>query len=150
MARKKKSPDPLMRSPAAGCLPFPAAGYLPFAAASGTGAVETIHADENAWLRQLEASVHAEVLLPADAHVIGEPVTVQAIRCAGLARAGFLATCRRGDRTYELSLADVVFPARSAGASLVARYRTWLGLPPFVAPSVEEPARTRSRPTTSP
>jgi hypothetical protein len=50
---------------------------------------------------------------------------------------GLLATCRRGDITCELSLADVVFPTASAGASLVARYRTWLGLAPFVAPGAE-------------
>jgi hypothetical protein len=42
------------------------------------------------------------VLLPADAHVIGEPVTVTQIRYLRLARAGLLATCRRGDITYEL------------------------------------------------
>ncbi len=34
-------------------------------------------------LLELEASAHAEVLLPADAHVIGEPVTVTQIRYAG-------------------------------------------------------------------
>lgn len=88
-------------------------------------------------LVELEASAYAEVVLPADAHVIGEPVTVTQIRNPVLPRAGLLATCKRGDLTYELSLADVVFPAASAGASLVARYRTWLGLAPFVAPGAE-------------
>ncbi len=86
---------------------------------------------------ELEASALAEVILPADAHVIGEPVTVTQIRYSGGVRAGLLATCMRGDATYELSLADVVFPAASAGASLVARYRTWLGLAPFVASESE-------------
>jgi hypothetical protein len=88
-------------------------------------------------LTEFEAAARAEVVLPADAHIIGEPVTITQIRYPGLARAGLLATCKRGDLTYELTLADVVFPAASAGASLVARYRTWLGLAPFVAPGVE-------------
>jgi len=93
--------------------------------------------DDAGALVELEASAHAEVLLPADAHVIGEPVTVTQIRYPGLARVGLLATCKRGDLTYELSLADVVFPAASTGASLVARYRTWLGLAPFLGRGVE-------------
>ena len=59
------------------------------------------------------------------------------IRYPGLPRGGLLATCRRGDLTYEISLADVVFPAASAGASLVGRYRMWLGLAPFVSPGAE-------------
>jgi hypothetical protein len=93
--------------------------------------------DDAGGLVELEASARAEVVLPADAHVIGEPVTVTQIRYSGVARAGLLATCKRGDATYELSLADVVFPAASAGASVVGRYRTWLGLASFVASEVE-------------
>jgi hypothetical protein len=84
-------------------------------------------------LLALETSARDEVLLPADAHVIGEPVTVTRIRYPGQPRVGLLATCRRGELTYELGLADVVFPTASAGASLVTRYRTWLGLAPFAA-----------------
>ncbi len=93
--------------------------------------------DDPGALVELEASARADVVLPADAHVIGEPVTVTQIRYSGVARAGLLATCKRGDATHELSLADVVFPAASAGAALVARYRTWLGLAPFVASESE-------------
>lgn len=93
--------------------------------------------DDAGALVEIEASARAEVVLPADAHVIGEPVTVTQVRYSGVARAGLLATCKRGDATYELSLADVVLPAASAGASLVARYRTWLGLAPFVAPAID-------------
>jgi hypothetical protein len=92
--------------------------------------------DDAGALVDLEASARAEVALPADAHVIGEPVTVTQIRYSGGARAGLLATCKRGDATYELRLADVVFPAASVGASVVVRYRTWLGLAPFVASDV--------------
>ncbi len=48
-----------------------------------------------------------------------------------------LATCKRRDLTVELSLADVVFPAASAGGAFVARYRRWLGLASLAAPGVE-------------
>ncbi|MBN2191334.1 MAG: hypothetical protein JW751_00840 [Polyangiaceae bacterium] len=80
-----------------------------------------------------EAAARAEVVLPADAHVIGEPVTVTQIRNPELPHVGLLATCKLGDHVYELGLADVVFPTGSAGAALVARYRDWLGLAPLVA-----------------
>jgi hypothetical protein len=93
--------------------------------------------DDALALVDFEAAARAEVVLPADAHVIGEPVTVTQVRYSGVARAGLLATCKRGDAMYELSLADVVFPAASPGAALVARYRTWLGLAPFDAPTIE-------------
>lgn len=93
--------------------------------------------DDAAALLELEASAHADVILPADAHVIGEPVTVTQLRYPGLPRVGLVAICRRGDLTYELSLADVVFPTGSAGAAFVARYRTWLGLPPTMASGPE-------------
>lgn len=93
--------------------------------------------DDAGGLVELAASARAKVVLPADAHVIGEPVTVTQIRYSGVARAGLLATCKRGEAMYELSLADVVFPAASPGASLVARYRTWLGLAPFDAPTID-------------
>ncbi len=96
--------------------------------------------DDARALLELEETAHTTVLLPADAHVIGEPVTVLAIRYPGLPRAGLLAVCRRGDFTYELSLADVSFPATSAGAALVAQYRAWLGLSPLPA-SVPEATR---------
>lgn len=92
--------------------------------------------DDARALREIEASAHTEVL-PADGHVIGEPVTVTHIRDSGLPRVGLLATCWRGGLTYEVSLADVVFPTGSAGASLVARYRTWLGLAPLAAQAAD-------------
>jgi hypothetical protein len=93
--------------------------------------------DDARALLELEAAAHAEVLLPVDAHVVGEPVTVTQIRNPGLPRVGLLATCRRGEITYELGLEDMVFPTASAGASLVARYRSWLGLAPVAAAAPE-------------
>lgn len=75
-------------------------------------AVTTLQTDDARALLELEAAARAEVLLPVDAHVIGEPVTVTQIRYPGLPRVGLLVTCRRGELTYELSLVDVVFSTR--------------------------------------
>jgi hypothetical protein len=83
---------------------------------------------DEAVLRALEASIAVEIPLPADAHVIGEPVTVARIGGLATARPGLRATCRRHERDHDVSLADVVFPAGSAAAALVVRYRAWLGL----------------------
>lgn len=109
-------------------------------------ATTSVQTDDARALLELAASARVELLLPADAHVIGEPVTVTEIRDPGLSRVGLLATCRRGELTYELSLADVVFPAASAGASLVARYREWLGLGPLAAsgPDVARPHKVEA------
>lgn len=82
---------------------------------------------DDAALRALEATAMAEVALPADGHVVGEPVTIRAIRYPGLPRVGLLATCESGGRTHEVSLADVVFVPGSGGAVFVGRYREWLG-----------------------
>ncbi|HKU41440.1 MAG TPA: hypothetical protein VJR89_24955, partial [Polyangiales bacterium] len=98
--------------------------------------------DDTRALLELESMAHNDVRLPADAHVIGEPVSVtEILRYPALPRVGLLAKCRRSDRVYEVNLADVVFPPGSAGASFIARYREWLGLPPFaeVAPEAARP-----------
>ena len=79
--------------------------------------------------KTFEAMAGSKIRLPADAHVIGEPVTVTAIRDSGLKNVGLLATCQRGGRSYEVSFADVVFALGSPGAEVSARYREWLGLP---------------------
>ncbi len=81
----------------------------------------------DAALRALEAAI-AEIPLPADAHVIGEPITVTSISYPAASRTGLRATCRRGERAYEVNLADIVFPPGSAPAVLIARYRAWLGI----------------------
>ena len=78
--------------------------------------------------RSFAAMARVEIRLPADAHVVGKPVTVTAIHYPDLPRAGLLATCRRADRRHEVSFADVVFAPGSPGASVSARYREWLGL----------------------
>ena len=97
---------------------------------------------EGAELRALETSVLAELTLPVDRHVIGEPVTVMRVRYSGLPRIGLLASCQREVSTYDVSLAEVLFPQGSAGARAVARYRAWLGFRAEIEEGLRgEPAR---------
>jgi len=86
--------------------------------------------DDALGFRSFEAMARAEIQLPADAHVVGEPVTVIEIHYPDLPRAGLLATCRRADRSHEVGFADLVFAPGTPGASVSARYREWLGLSP--------------------
>lgn len=79
-------------------------------------------------LRALEAAAQREVALPADAFVIGEPVTATAITYSGHPRAGLSLRAVRGDRSVSVALSDVAFPPGSAGARFVSLYRAWLDL----------------------
>ncbi len=88
--------------------------------------------DDAGALVELEASAHAEVVLPADAHVIGEPVTVTQIRYPGLSHpylSGDVSVVRidapvqrgarnsRGDRGAEMT----ALPGESRGRLLDQR-----------------------------
>jgi len=83
---------------------------------------------EHEQLEILAARSHANVELPADAFVVGEPVQVTAIEYDGNARAGLRATVRRRDERYDVNLADVTFNPGSQGARFAALYRAWLGI----------------------
>ena len=82
---------------------------------------------EDQQLRALEAAAQREVALPADAFVVGEPVTAAAITYSGHPRAGLTLWGVRGDRRFSVGLADVAFTPGSAGARFVSLYRAWLG-----------------------
>ncbi len=83
--------------------------------------------DEQLWA--LHAACEDRVALPADAYVIGEPISVIGFDYDGNERRGLTATCRREDGgDYVVSLPDVHFPPSSEGARYVAAYRKWLGL----------------------
>lgn len=82
---------------------------------------------EDQQLRALEAAAQREIALPADAFVIGEPVTAAAITYSGHPRAGLTLWGVRGDRRFSVGLADVAFTPGSAGARFVSLYRAWLG-----------------------
>jgi hypothetical protein len=90
-------------------------------------------------LAAFEISATADLALPVDGHVVGEPVNVTRIRYSGRPRIGLLATGHRGEHTYDVSLADLVFPHASPAAKLVARYRAWLGFD--TADELERPVR---------
>ncbi len=73
-----------------------------------------------------------EVRLPADAFVMGEPVSVVDIDYDGNTRCGLKATCRFQKRgKHSIPASEVRFPDGSAGDLYVAAYRKWLGLQPF-------------------
>ena len=80
--------------------------------------------------------------LPADAFVIGEPVSVVSFEFDGNERRGLEVKCRRDDGSeHVVSAGDVAFPDDSAGALHVAAYRRWLGLPPFAANAGQRPPK---------
>jgi|CXWL01.1.fsa_nt_gi hypothetical protein len=83
---------------------------------------------EHQQLRSLEAAARNEVALPAEASVVGEPVTATAITYSGHPRAGLTLWGVRGDRRFSVGLADIAFPPGSDGARFVSLYRAWLGL----------------------
>jgi hypothetical protein len=86
--------------------------------------------DEQLWaFRQV---MEDEIVLPASAFVVGEPVTVLEIDYDGNERRGLTARCRREDASaYVIAVSDVSFPEGSRGADYVAAYRTWLGIEPY-------------------
>ena len=72
-----------------------------------------------------------EVILPADASVIGEAVTVSSIDYEN-ERRGLTARCRREDGSaYMVAACDLVFQESSKAADYIAAYRTWLGIDPY-------------------
>lgn len=103
------------------------------------GVAERGAKDDVAGLGDFETQARTDIRLPADAHVIGEPVTVTALRNPGLPHVALLATCQRGENTYEVGLADVTFASGSPAAQLVSRYRAWLGLPAASAQTATAP-----------
>jgi hypothetical protein len=77
------------------------------------------------------SSFEANVSLPADAFVIGEPVSVAAFEGDGNVRRGLTAPCQRQDGSRHIvAAADVVLRRQSAGGRHVAAYRKWLGIEP--------------------
>jgi hypothetical protein len=83
-----------------------------------------------------------QVALPAEAFVIGEPVTVLAIDYDGNQRRGLTARCRReGGSEQGIAACDVIFPEGSAAARYMAAYRTWLGIGPHPQGSLSQRRR---------
>lgn len=85
--------------------------------------------DEQLWA--LRQAFEDKVVVPAEAFVVGEPVTVMTIDYDGNERRGLTARCRReGGSEQMIAACDLIFPEGSAAARYMAAYRTWLGIEP--------------------
>ena len=88
--------------------------------------------DEQLWA--FRQAFEDNIILPAEALLIGEPVSVVEIDYDGNERRGLTAKCRREDGSvYEVAASEVVFPEASIAAYHIAAYRKWLGLAPYQA-----------------
>jgi hypothetical protein len=94
--------------------------------------VETVTAAGRGQHEQLCAFRQAlghHLVVPCDAFVIGEPVSLIAFGYDGNVRRGLTARCRRTDGVeYEVAAADVMLSPRIFGGRYLAAYRRWLGL----------------------
>jgi hypothetical protein len=93
--------------------------------------------DEQLWA--FRQAFEDNVVLPAEAFVVGEPVTVMTIDYDGNERRGLTARCRREEGVEQaIAACDLIFPEGSAAARYTAAYRMWLGIepPPPVSLSV--------------
>jgi hypothetical protein len=99
--------------------------------------VDAYNDDEQLWaFRQV---MEDEVAMPADAFVVGEPVTVKEIDYDGNERRGLTAKlCREDASVHVVSASDLVFPEGSIGADYLAAYRTWLGIEPYPQASLSK------------
>ncbi|NTV33307.1 MAG: cytoplasmic protein [Deltaproteobacteria bacterium] len=97
--------------------------------------------DEQLWA--FRQAFEDDVELPAEAYVVGEPVTVLTIDYDGNERRGLTATCRREDRSdYRVAACDCAFPEGSTAARYIAAYRRWLGIDPYPRVSSRKPKAT--------
>lgn len=98
--------------------------------------------DEQLWA--FRQAFEDNVVLPAEAFVVGEPVTVMMIDYDGNKRRGLTARCRREAGSEQVIAAcDLIFPESSAAARYLAAYRKWLGIESHPQGSL---SRTRRRP----
>jgi tetratricopeptide (TPR) repeat protein len=97
--------------------------------------IEEITVDTHGDDKQLWAFRQAfedSISVPCDGFVIGEPVSVVAFEYDGNERRGLTARCRRDDGSeHVVAASEVVLPARTSAARLLAAYRKWLGIEPF-------------------
>jgi hypothetical protein len=98
--------------------------------------------DEQLWA--FRQAFEDNVVVPTEAFVVGEPVTVMTIDYDGNERRGLTARCRRENGSEQVIAAcDLIFPEGSAAARYIAAYRTWLGIEPHLQVSL---SLTRRRP----
>jgi len=98
--------------------------------------------DEQLWA--FRQAFEDNVAVPAEAFVVGEPVTVIGIDYDGNERRGLTARCRREAGSEQVIAAcDLIFPEGSVAARYLAVYRKWLGIEPHPQVSL---SLTRRRP----
>ncbi len=97
--------------------------------------------DDRGRFRSFLAALQAVLRLPADAHVIGEPVELLSLEYSGHSRQGLMVRCRRDGREYVVSVADITLPSASPAARLLAAYRLWCGLEPVPQASTPRPPK---------
>jgi len=86
--------------------------------------------DEQLWA--FRQAFEDKVVMPAEAFVVGEPVTVRMIDYDGNERRGLTARCQREEGVEQVIAAcDLIFPEGSVAARYVAAYRKWLGIEPY-------------------
>ena len=99
-------------------------------------------------LRAFRQAFEVNVVLPAEAFVVGEPVTVMMIGYDGNERRGLTARCRREKGLEQVIAAcDLIFPEGSAPARYLAAYRKWLGIEPYPEVSLSNTRRRLSKAT---
>lgn len=104
--------------------------------------VDAYDDDEQLWA--FRQAFEDNVAMPAEAFVVGEPVTVMTIDYDGNERRGLTARCRREAGSEQMIAAcDLIFPEGSIAARYVAAYRKWLGIEPHPQGSL---SKTRRRP----
>jgi hypothetical protein len=92
--------------------------------------VDADNDDEQLWA--FRQAFDDEIAMPADAFVLGEPVTILKIDYDGNERRGLTAKLRRGDASEHIvSASDLLFPEGSKAGDYMAAYRTWLGIEPY-------------------
>jgi hypothetical protein len=98
--------------------------------------------DEQFWA--FRQAFDDNVVLPVDAFVIGEPISVIAFEYDGNERRGLTARCRRADGAeHVVAACDVVLAQNPDAGRCLAAYRRWLGLAPY--PSVAVASKRPSR-----
>lgn len=98
--------------------------------------------DEQLWA--LRQAFEDAVQMPADAFVVGEPVSVVKIDYDGKTRRGLTARCLRDDGSdHVVAVSDVAFPESSEGARHVAACRMWMGIGPLPAPNTGRATRRK-------
>jgi len=104
--------------------------------------VDAYDDDEQLWA--FRQAFEDNVAMPAEAFVVGEPVTIMRMDYDGNERRGLTARCRREAGSEQVIAAcDLIFPEGSTAARYVAAYRKWLGIEPHPQGSL---SKTRRRP----